>query len=117
MEISWPSTLQQLLNESNFGIAKGETVLRTDMDIGPAKTRRRFTKSVDTFTGSIWVTPDEYLIFETFYDTTLNGGSLTFTFPHPITQVPTDFRFKAAPKYSPVGPQLFEVQMEWEKLP
>jgi hypothetical protein len=113
----WPITLQQLLNESGFGITRGETVLRSDMDSGPAKTRRRFTKSVDSYTASIWVDETQYLTFENFYDTTLNGGTLPFTFPHPITQVPTDFRFKSPPKYSPVGGGTWSVSFEWEKLP
>lgn len=117
MAQSWPLTLQQLLNESSFGIQKGETVIRSEMDVGPAKVRRRFTKSVDTFTGSIWVDATQYVTFENFYDTTLNGGTLPFTFPHPLTQVPVDFRFKSPPKYTPVGSGTFEVTMEWEKLP
>lgn len=113
----WPGTLQQLVSEANFGMAIGETVLRTDMEVGPQKTRRRFTKPVNSFTTSIYLTLAQYNTFYTFYNTTLNGGSLAFTFNHPITQVPTDFRFKSPPKVSSIGGGNFIAAMEWEELP
>jgi PPE-repeat protein len=113
----WPATLQQLLSEASFGIAVGDTILRTDMDVGHAKTRRRFTKGVDIFTGSIYLTLAQYDFFMAFFNTTLNGGSLTFTFNHPLTQVPTDFRFKGAPSISSIGGGNLTASFTWEKIP
>lgn len=117
MAQAWPATLQQLLSEANFGLEIGETVLRSDMDVGPQKTRRRFTKGVDQYSASIYITIEQYDILMTFYNTTLNGGSLAFTFNHPITQVPTDFRFKAPPKVSSLGGGNFMASFVWEALP
>lgn len=117
MAQAWPGTLQQLLSEANFGIAKGETTIRSDMDIGPKKVRRRFTKGVDIFTASIYLTVTQFTLFETFYDTTLSGGSLPFTFNHPITGVATDFRFASEPVYRSIGGGNFTVDFNWEKLP
>jgi hypothetical protein len=117
MAQAWPISLQQILNQANFGIEIGDTVLRTDMDVGPKKFRRRFTKGIDVFTASINLDMDEYTTFYTFFNTTLNGGTLPFTYNHPITQVPTDFRFRGPPKISPIGGRTFVVSFEWEALP
>jgi hypothetical protein len=117
MAQAWPAQLQQCLSEQNFGIQKGSTVLRSDMDIGPQKVRRRFTKGVDTLTGSIYLTAEEYEIFEAFYETTLAGGTLPFEFNHPITGVLTVFRFNSEPTYASLGGGSFTVSFGWEKLP
>lgn len=117
MAQAWPGSLQQLLSEANFGVTFGDTALRSDMAYGPQKTRRRFTKGVDTYSASIYLTMAQYTIFYNFYDTTLNGGVLPFTFPHPITQVSTDFRFKGPPKITSLGGGQFQAAFEWEALP
>jgi hypothetical protein len=117
MAQAWPGTLQQLLSEANFGEETGETVLRTDMDVGPRKFRRRFTHSIDVFSASIYLTVSQYTIFKNFYNTTLNGGSIPFTFNHPITQDATDFRFSGTPKYTSLGGGQFMVAFQWETVP
>lgn len=117
MAQSWPVGLQQLLSEANFGLTIGDTLLRSEMDVGPQKVRRRFTKPVNTFSGSINLTIAEYSTFYTFFNTTLNGGAITFDFPHPITQVLTEFRFKGSPRINSLGGGNFNAQFEWEELP
>lgn len=117
MAQEWPVTLQQVLSESEFGLELGNTVLETDMDVGPPKSRRRVTKGIDTVTGSIYLTIDQYLIFVDFFNTTLNGGTNPFTFPHPITQEDTDFRFKGTPRFRSIGGGNFVAQFVWMVLP
>ena len=113
----WPVTLQQLLSETGFSEREGDTLLRSDMDVGPKKVRRRFTKGIGMMTGSVWLTTDQYLDFKAFYNTTLNGGALPFIFPHPITQVPTTFRFSETPNYNSLGGGQFAVSFSWEIMP
>ncbi len=118
MAISWPLALQQKLNSANFRIQKGSVKLESEMDIGPVKSRARFTKSVDTFSCSIWVDASDFTTFENFYDTTLGGGTKVFEFNHPITGTLTNFKFLGTPNYSPVnGGIIYEVSMTWEKQP
>lgn len=117
MAVAWPSTLQELLNEASFGLEVGDTVLRSEMDYGPQKVRRRFTKGIDTFQASINLTTEQYTFFYTFFNTTLNGGVLPFTFKHPITKVDCDFRFKGPPKIMSIGGGNFQASFMWEKLP
>ena len=117
MAQAWPSTLQQLLSETNFGIKVGDTVLRTETEVGPTKLRRRYTRGIDTYSASIYINIAQYTILDTFYKTTLNGGTLPFTFKHPITQVPKDYRFRSPPAYSSLGGGQFIATFEWEEMP
>lgn len=117
MAIPWPSSLQQLVNQQSFVAKWGETVIRSDMDIGPAKVRRRFTRPIDTYTVNINLTITDYNNLYNFYNSTLNGGVNTFEFNHPITGVLTTFRFLAPPQVSPMGGTTFQATMEWEALP
>lgn len=117
MAETWPISLQSKLNEDSFGLNPGDTTIRSDMDVGPAKVRRRMTKATDTLTCSIDVTTGEYSTFMLFYDTTLNGGVNRFDFDHPITGVPTEFRFAGPPQIRSIGGGNFRVSMAWEILP
>lgn len=118
MAISWPLALQQKLNQAEFNIEKGSVKLESDMDIGPVKSRARYTKSVDRYSCSIWVDQTTFTTFENFYDTTLGGGVKVFEFNHPITGTLTNWKFLGTPKISPVnGGIIFQVSMVWEKQP
>lgn len=114
---TWPIALQQKLNVSSFEVKLGSTTLRTDMDVGPAKVRSRFTDAVDTYQCSIYLDFDEYDDFLLFFKTTLNNGTNQFEFDDPFTQVATAFRFASPPTIRPLGGRFFEVGMIWEKLP
>lgn len=115
MSATWPSELQNLVNQDSFGLTFGDSTIRSDMDVGPAKVRRRITKAVDSITCSITLkTASEYSAFEYFYKTTLNGGVNQFAFNHPITGVQTDFRISKTPSFRPLGGSVFQVSMEWE---
>jgi hypothetical protein len=117
MAVAWPGTLQQLLSEANFGLEIGETVLRSDMEVGPQKVRRRFTHPINKFSASIYLTTAQYSIFYEFFNTDLNGGALSFNFDHPITQVESEFRFRSPPKISSIGGGQFMATFEWEEIP
>jgi hypothetical protein len=116
MSIPFPSTLQQNLNQGTFNQSFGDTSIRTQMDIGPAKVRRRTTRPINILAGSIFLTSSEYSVFETFYNTTINGGASAFTIPHPITGVSGSFRFTKPPSLRDIGPTTFLLSMEWEQL-
>ena len=117
MAVQWPTTLQQLMNEANFGNEFGDTVLRSDMEVGPPKTRRRNTRGYDNFTTSIELTVTQYNTFKTFYNTSLNGGVLAFEIEHPITRVLSEFKFAANPTVRSLGGGIFRVNMAWEEVP
>ncbi len=117
MPATWPASLQDFINEESFSLQTGSTVLVSDMDIGPAKKRRRFTKSVDKFDVTITLkNQTDYTTFSNFFDLDLNGGVEQFVFDHPLSGVPTNFRM-SEPKYTPLGGTAFLVSMQWESMP
>lgn len=114
---SWPIALQQLLNADDFDMKYGDVTVRSDMDVGPAKVRARYTDAVDTYTCSILMNKTDFETLTDFYKTTLAGGSLPFLFNDPFTGVPTTFRFTVPPELKPLGGLVFRVSMAWERLP
>lgn len=114
---SWPVGLQQRLNADDFSVKFGDTTIRTDMDVGPAKVRRRLTDGVDTYSCSILLDIDDWDTLKDFYKTTLAGGSLPFLFTDPFTSMNDPFRFAAPPEAKPMGGRIFRISMVWERLP
>lgn len=116
MAVAWPSTLQDKVNESGFNYEYPDTTIRSSMDVGMDKARRRYTKGIAMVTVTIWVDRTQYATFDTFYGTSLNGGVLTFNFTNPITLATREYRFKGGPKVRHVGGDTFEISMVWEEL-
>ncbi len=114
---NWPVSLQQKLDAEGFSHQFGTTTIRTDMDIGPAKVRSRFTDAVDVYSSSIIITFDEYTTIRTFYKTLLNNGTLPFTYLDPFTGEEQVFRFLSAPTFAALGGRAFKVALSLEKLP
>lgn len=114
---TWPLSLQQKLDAESFEKRLGNTLLRSDMDVGPAKVRSRFTDAVDGYTCSILLDFDQHSDFVTFYKTTLGNGSRQFLFNDPFTEEPTAFRFAEPPVIRALGGRTFRVSMNWERMP
>lgn len=117
MAETWPPALQQLLNVENFNVKFGNTLTRTDMDVGLAKTRSRYTVGVDVYSSSIDMDIDDFDTLTNFYKTALNNGALTFEFQNPMNDTLEEFRFAEPPTMSPLGGRIFRVQMTWERMP
>lgn len=81
--ILWPSVLPQYLRQSGYSEQLAAQVIRTQMDAGPAKARRRFTAAPRPVTGEIVVTADQLAFFRTWYDAVLLGGSMRFGWVEP----------------------------------
>lgn len=117
----FPIQLSQLLNSSNFSYTPGETRVSTDMDVGPAKVRSRFTDGVDIYQCEIDLDITLISVFKTFYKVTCGNGTLPFTYPDPFTQAVTNFRFFPGhtPQITPLGSGgvMFTLKMVWEVLP
>lgn len=116
---NWPVSLQQKLDVEGFTKRLGSTKVKTDMDVGPAKVRSRFTDAVDLYDCQVHLDFAEVQTFETFYKTTLANGTLPFLFLDPFTGVESIFRFQpeSDPQIRPLGGRTFTLGMVWEKLP
>ena len=94
MSEPWPTTLpQQML----IGLTRKQApnTLQFAVSSGPAKRRRRSTMVTKTCTTDLELTGAELAILEEFFNDTLQGGSLPFTWTDFITGDAAEFRFAA----------------------
>ena len=92
----WPPSLPQ---DHFIGLttALPDVLIRTKMDAGPDKVRRRFTGNARPVRTFFVGTETQVKTFRDFFNTTLKGGSLSFEWDDPIGDATVLFRFKAPP--------------------
>ena len=66
MPITWPATLP-LPTIDGYGVHPGEAILRTGMEAGPARQRRRFTQVPSRITVRWTFRRDQFALFEAWY--------------------------------------------------
>ncbi len=96
---AWPGGLPQ--NQFK-GVAdeRQKGAIRTAMDAGPAKIRRRFSAVVRAINTSLMMTGTQRQTLNTFFITTLAEGSTPFTWTDPVDDTTQNFRFTAPPKFA-----------------
>jgi len=93
-----------------------ENTIRTNMDTGPAKVRKRQSAGTRPFICSYILDSTEVATLDTFFVTTVESGALSFTMDNPRTGSNETFRMSEPPKVSGSGP-LFNASIRIEKLP
>ena len=84
MAAVWPSTLPLVPLVSGYDESAPNTLLRSSMDQGPSRVRRKCSSKPWTFTAPFPpLTKTQAAALETFIEDTLDGGALRFTFTHP----------------------------------
>ena len=77
MSITWPVTLP-LPTVENYAVQPGDAVVRTDMEAGLARQRRRFT-DVPSIIGVRWLfTRNQFAVFEAWYKLYAKEGAEFF---------------------------------------
>lgn len=118
MAISWPDAVtypgfpQYFLVGSVDG-GPEDVVLRTNVDQGVPRVRSRYKNANGLFSGTLlFPTRALYQVFKTFWKTTLNNGTATFTWwdPEDPTSLVT-MRFEGPYKDSPQTDQIRRVQV------
>jgi hypothetical protein len=115
----WPLTLPQK-PKTNYSESSGVLLLRTPMDAGPAKIRRRGTRP-DTMQVSYDLSTTQVATLETFLKDTLQGTA-RFGFVHPRTNQTVEVRVVpqgdgALYSTSYIMPELWSVSLQLEVLP
>lgn len=114
---TWPNTLPQKPLYSGYAEDWEKVVLRTEMDAGPAKTRKRFTAGVKNYKWSFAMTEAQVETLYTFYTGSANYGATAFDFPHPRTNSTISIRMVEPPSLSPMGVDSYKVDLVIEQLP
>ena len=115
----WPLSLPQKPRQSGYSESEKSGSLRTKMDKGPDKVRRRFTNSIIPFTLQITATFAQVASFSTFYRQDCNFGATTFTWVHPRTDEAATYRFIGEPVYTPfsLGGLYWNINFKTEIMP
>ena len=114
---TWPSTLPDKALTSGYSETPPAVVLRTPMDTGPAKVRRRFTGGTRNITVRQLLTTAQVDILDTFFMGDLGGGALAFEWINLRTGQTVEMRFKSPPKYGDPRGDYWPVSYELEILP
>ncbi len=89
---TWNSSVNTKIYEP-YDYKSEVPLIEDNTDIGAPARRRRTTKNVVTHTFTMKFSKTEWGLLKTWVDDTLEGGVLTFGFPHPDTAVLTEMRF------------------------
>ena len=115
---AWPGTLPQLFQRPGFKEVEGDNLLRTVMDKGPPKVRRRGSDATRKHVGHMIMDGTQYVTFRNFYNVTLANGSLLIDSglvdAHGTLRT---FRIEKPPEYEPLGNDYWQVSLELEELP
>lgn len=112
----WPESLPTAPLAEGFQETWPDTTLRSQMDIGPAKTRPRSTAGIGKLNIAYHLTAAQYAALKDFYRIDLAGGSLRFDMTHPVTGSTVTCRFLKPPAPVATSPQRFKVSIELEVL-
>ena len=77
MNITWPTTLP-LPSVEGYGLTPQEAVLRTDMESGPARQRRRFRQTPTRITVRWLFSETQFALFEAWYKYHADEGGQWF---------------------------------------
>lgn len=112
---AWPGTIPQVPLLSSFDERPRSIRINSSMDVGPPKSRRRYTKELRDQTWQFVMTETQRTAFDSFFYTTLSGGSLAFDHTDPVTDTTKTFRFTGEPTFRPLSGTRWLVSMEVQK--
>lgn len=113
--IFWPEILPKTLLMDGLSVKRESSVIRTKMDSGPKKARRRYTASTKTYSGSMILNEEQRYALDEFYHTALADGVLRFFFTDPQTLELCEFRFTEDYSENSVD-GMFEIHLSLERL-
>ena len=113
-DAAWPEGLPYIL--TGWSMTPSENVLRSEMERGPAKTRRKTTAKTKNYSGTLLLSSSMLTTFLSFVEDTLKDASLPFVFPDYASN--TEGRARIV-SYSITQntPDDYEVTLEMEVLP
>lgn len=115
MPAVWPLPSRKL--HIGFQRVPLPNVVRSQFDVGPAKTRRRATARGFDIKGTITITDAELATFETWFEDTILDGSLEFDWTDPQTGDPITLAFVEPYSHVSIGPNGTTLQLHFESQP
>lgn len=108
----WPDSLPCALMNS-YTESPPENTIRSQMDTGIPKLRRRSTAATRPISFSMSLTAAQYQLLDDFYVNDVFSGSIPFNYTHPVTGAAVEARFLERPQYrSQSGRYLAAINLE-----
>lgn len=117
MTAAWPGTLPENIWKPGYRETPRPSFIRSRVDVGPAKVRRRTTIDITDFVVELRMTAAQTELLDTFYTTTLIGGTQPFTWVHHRTGDAITYRFLKKPEMAPGAGTRWIVVMHLEDIP
>lgn len=122
-DVVWPAALPQscLVRKSRNSPEPG--VIRSSVDVGPAKVRRRAAIVIQRFSLGISVNRTQLALFRTFFHSSCKNGSEIFEWVDHFTGADCEYRFVGEYSVVPLTPRAadssdrYEIDFELEQLP
>ena len=121
--VQWPEALPDCT--TRFDEQSVDLRVRTEMEVGPPKTRRRYTSPMRRISCSMVIEKLYVPTLRSFYEGSgessnhvggTEGGYRFFNFKSPLDNEVHYYRFLTPPKLTNAGPLHCNVSMEWEEL-
>jgi hypothetical protein len=112
--LAWPAGLPdcaQSWEEKDIPVT-----VRTQMEVGPPKVRRRFTRTMRAVQVGFTMDHAQAMALRDFFEIDLQGGVLEHSFRHPFRGDVESFRFVEAPTITAEGALACVVSCSWEQL-
>ena len=114
----WPASLpQSFQGGGDYQETPENTVLRSAMDAGVIKVRRRQTRAMSRMSGTMYLTAVQAGDFITFFQDTVKGGSIAFTGSLGRSGLNQLYQFVEEPTLSHVGGDTYSISMTLLVLP
>ena len=99
-----------------------DLTIRSQMDAGPSKIRRRFTAGPELVMIPLWLTDAQVTELKEFYSDAVEGsgtfgGTARFDWLHPRTGGAVEMRFINPPSFRPASHDLFKCDLALEIMP
>lgn len=119
---TWPASLPQAPLERGLEESWPRNVARSQMDVGPPKTRRRSSLDFRRLTVSLWLTGEQVATLDSFIRNDLGDGARRFSWTHPRTGAAVELRFVTDRDQPPMrvvqrGKDRYVAEAELEVLP
>jgi len=116
MTITWPLTLPQSFLVESFAEEAPDNIIRSAMDSGPSKARKRYSATVTPFSGHMIMTQAQYLIFKDFFRNTISDGAFSFQMTDYVNGGTMEVRFRDKPTANFLG-TVWDISFGLDKQP
>lgn len=103
MAVLWPPTIPQMPLIDSYEEVAPNIILRSSVETGAPKVRRRYTAAATQITCRYSLTRAELAIFDDFFFGPAAGGAVQVDWPHPWRHETVRIRFREQPRYSNAG--------------